>query len=339
MDITPRKRASIVALRQHSGLSVRDISVKLSVSKSTVGRIVKKMDTIGDVGVTRKGKCGRKRKSTDFDERVLLRNSNMNPRKTSQELQRDWSAAGVDVHSSTVRKRLLEHGRRARKPIKKQLLTDRMQKQRLAWAKKYKNWTIQDWEKVIFSDESHFEVHGYRSIVVRRTDGEAIRPEHIQQAPKHPPKKMFWGSFTVKGPGRLIPVEGTMRSQQYEDVLRTHLIPTISRDFPQGGAIFQQDKAPCHTSNHMKRFFASQNLTILEWPGNSPDINPIENLWSIVKRRIAKNDCSTMAKLIINIIKCWYHDEELKQMCSTLVRSMPRRVAAVIKAKGGHTKY
>ena len=87
-----------------------------------------------------------------------------------------------------------------------------MKTKRLQWARKYAEWTVDDWRKVIFSDEAHFEVHGYRSVVVRRSKGEPLQPGHIQQAPKHPPKKMFWGSFTSKGPGRLIKVEGMMNS-------------------------------------------------------------------------------------------------------------------------------
>ena len=67
---------------------------------------------------------------------------------------------------------------------------------------------------MIFSDESHFEVHGRKSAVVRRSKGEAIRPEHIQQPPKHPPKKIFLGSFTAKGPGRRIIIEGMMNSDK-----------------------------------------------------------------------------------------------------------------------------
>ena len=69
-------------------------------------------------------------------------------------------------------------------------------------------------------------------------------------------------------------------------------------------------------------FFEEHGLMVLEWPGNSPDINPIENLWAIIKRRLQKEDCSTMQKMISAVIKVWYHDEELAEMCSNLVESM-----------------
>ena len=119
------------------------------------------------------------------------------PRKTSSDLQRDFFCAGVVIDASTVRRRLLEVGRKARRPVKKQLLTAAMKKKRLAWAKEHKNWGIESWRKVIFSDETHFEVQGYRSFIVRRSAGEPISAGHMQQAPKHQ-KKMFWGFFSAK---------------------------------------------------------------------------------------------------------------------------------------------
>ncbi|KAG1653637.1 Transposable element Tc1 transposase [Nymphon striatum] len=112
----------------------------------------------------------------------------------------------------------------------------------------------------------------------------------------------------------------------------------MRRDFPDGDGIFQQEIAPCHTSRKMRTFFEESGLEVLDWPGNSPDINPIENLWVIMKRRLQKEDCSTMTKLISAGIRAWYHDEELAKMCSNLVESMPNRVQMLVKAKGGHIK-
>ncbi|KAG1674190.1 Transposable element Tc1 transposase [Nymphon striatum] len=134
---------------------------------------------------------------------------------------------------------------------------------------------------------------------------------------------------------RLVSVEGMMNSDKYKAVLQTHLLPTMRRDFPDGDGIFQQDLAPCHTSCKMRTFFEESGLEVLDWPGNSPDINPIKNLWVIMKRRLQKEDCSTMTKLISAGIRAWYHDEELAKMCSNLVESMPNRVQMLVKAKGG----
>ena len=88
----------------------------------------------------------------------------------------------------------------------------------------------------------------------------------------------------------------------------------------------------------MRTFFEETDITILDWPGNSPDLNLIENLWAIIKRRNKKTDCSTVEKLISAIIRTRYHDDEVVKMCSTLVDSMPKRVKMLLKANDGHIK-
>ena len=338
-DITPRKRSKVIALKENTEMTVRDISMATGLSRSSVSRLILAHKRLGTVSPRRKGKCGRKRKTTVRDDMMLLRNSKKDPRKTSCDLQRDLLAAGIEVTSSTVRRRLLSVGRRARKPINKQLLTSAMKKKRLLWAKEHVKWDVDNWKKVLFSDETHFVVHGFNSAFVRRSPGEPISPAHINQTTKHPPKKMFWGSFTANGLGGLITVDGMMNSEKYIEVLRRKVIPDLANYYPAGDGVFQQDLAPCHSSKKTKTFMEDNNILTLSWPGNSPDLNPIENLWSIIKSRLRKRDCSTLRKLIEAVIQIWHHDEELKKMCSTLVESMPKRVKEIIAAKGGLIHY
>ena len=339
MDVTPRKRAKVLALHQHTKKSQREIANCVGVSQPTVHRLIKKFQIEKDLTPNRKGNCGRKKKTTPRTDAYLLRESKLNPRKTSFELQKDLVSAGTVVDSSTVRRRLLAVGRRARRPIKKQLLTSKMKQKRLIWAKKYQDWTCEQWRQVLFSDESHFLVQGVRSQHVRRSKGEPLKESHIDQTVKHPLKKMFWGCFSYYGVGPLKPVEGMMNSEKYLDVLKQKVIPEIAKKFPEGSGIFQQDLAPCHTSRKVKNFFSSNNILVLDWPGNSPDLNPIENLWSIIKLRPRKRDCTTMVKLIEAIIDCWFRDPQIQENCKKLIDSMPKRVKSVLTSRGGHIRY
>lgn len=339
MDITARKREKIITLSEHTSMTQRDIAKNCLVSLGAVNKLLKQKRETGSVEVKRKGKCGRKRKTTHRDECLLLRNSKLNPRKTSFDLQQDLEKAGVKIHDSTVRKRLIEGGRKAIRPQKKQLLTVPMMKKRLAWARKYAKWTEENWRKVLFSDETHFLVQGCRSKFVRKSVDEKLTAAHLIQVVKHPVKQMFWGCFSYMGPGKLIPIEGMMNSERYKAMLEQNLTTQLENVQAVDGPIFQQDSAPCHVSKKMVKYFKDKGVTLLEWPGNSPDVNPIENLWAICKARLQKMDCTTKVKMIEAVIQVWYRDEKIQENCKNLIDSMPKRVQAVMKSKGGHIHY
>ena len=339
MDVSPRKCASILTLRENTEKTYREISKIVGVSISTISRIMKMKKETGSVTPKRKGKCGCKRKTTPRDDAYLIRESVKDPRKTSDAIKTTLGEKGIEISSSTVRRRLLEVGRKAYRPVKKQLLTKTMKTKRYKWGLKYKNWTKEDWRRVIFSDETHMFVQGHRSQHVRRSQNEKIRNSHIDQRVKHPQKKMFWGCFSFYGIGSLHPVEGMMCSQQYIEVVQRRVIPEMNRLFPDGSGVFQQDLAPCHTSKQVKKFMNENHIKVLKWPGNSPDLNPIENLWSICKQRLRTMDCTSKEKLIQALIQVWYKDAQILKDCSKLVDSMPKRIKMLLNNRGGHIMY
>lgn len=334
MDISPKKRSKIITLREHTTKTLQDIADECNVSLSSVKRILRLRKETGSVEVQRTGKCGRKKKTSTSEDRLLVRKSVANPKLSAVDLARDLKEGGKDVHVTTVRRRLLAAGLRARRPPKKQLLTAAMKKKRLNWARAHEDWTEKDWKRVIFSDESHFFVQGQKVQYVRKRANEKVRACHIKQTVKHPDKKMFWGCFSHRGLLDLVPVDGMLRSNEYIEILKTRLVPHYRKT-----NIFQQDLAPCHTAKIVKAFFQKSKVRVLDWPGNSPDVNPIENLWFIMKQLLSKLDCTTKAKVIANVNKIWKESEELKKHCATLVASMPNRVRQLIINKGGHISY
>ena len=86
-------------------------------------------------------------------------------------------------------------------------------------------------------------------------------------------------------------------------------------------------------------FFQNQNIRLLGWPGNSPDLNPIEGLWNELKREVLKTPFTTKRELIEKLIDTWHPSDSICGLTGKFIESMPRRVQAVIKMKGGHTKY
>ena len=148
---------------------------------------------------------------------------------------------------------------------------------------------------------------------------------------------MFWGCFSINGPGLLVPVEGMMNRKAYLQIIERKVCRELSDLHPR--AIFLQDSAPFRKTKMITNCFKKMKITILHWPGNSPDLNPIENLWSIVKNRLRKRDCTNKIMLTQSVIHVWFHNEEIKQICKKLVLSMKQRVKLVLEHKGGHISY
>ena len=103
--------------------------------------------------------------------------------------------------------------------------------------------------------------------------------------------------------------------------------------------IFQQDNDPNHTSKKVQKWFKDRGFTVLKWPTQSPDLNPIEHLWHYFKRRLEEFEepTSSVNELWDRVQRVW--EEIPKEECQKLIESMPRRLAAVIRAKGVYIKY
>ncbi|GFX91300.1 transposable element Tcb2 transposase [Trichonephila clavipes] len=89
----------------------------------------------------------------------------------------------------------------------------------------------------------------------------------------------------------------------------------------------------------VKAFLAEQNIPLLDWPGNSPDMNPIENIWELMKREVAKDVITNKTQLLERIIHVWNNHPQMQETVQSCIDSMPRRFEALIAAKGGSTKY
>ncbi|GFT38330.1 transposable element Tcb1 transposase [Trichonephila clavipes] len=120
--------------------------------------------------------------------------------------------------------------------------------------------------------------------------------------------------------------------------LRLHWA-NVHRSWRLPGAVFQQDNARPHVAKTVKSYLDSQQVQLLPWPAYSPDMSPIEHEWDIVGRRIARDlrPVASTEELWLRIQTIW---NTLSQTdIKNLFNSMPRRVAALIAARGGHTKY
>jgi transposase len=316
-----------------------DIAKDLGVDKSTICKQLKQMKEGKTLQTLRNGRYGRKKLSTARGDQALKRLCLKNRFSTSKELCSQWSAAtGTESSPRTVRRRLYDAGLKACKPLFKPLLNKKQRSARVVWAREHKNWSKEQWRQVIFSDESKINLqYSDAGSIVRRRPHEELLPECMHMSVKYPESCMIWGCFSARGIGRMEMIEGTVNAAYYERILRGGLLPTVWTQFPGDDFIFQDDSAPCHRARSVKKFLQDNKVPTLPWPGNSPDLNPIENLWAILKKKVNKKNPRTKLELKEAIIKVWYH--EMDGTLERLVDSMPDRCLKVLKAKGFPTKY
>ena len=183
-ELSIEKRSSIITLAKE-GYSVREISIKTKIPKSTVHDTVKKLTDSNIFEYTKRTR--RPKKTTESEDRFMQTLSKRNRRMTATEI-----AAEVNKHreapigTTTVKRRLLQEGLRGCVAVKKPLLRTQNKKKRLQWAILYKDYTAEDWEKVLWTDESKFEVFGTKPrIHVRRKQSEKLIPDCIVPTVKH----------------------------------------------------------------------------------------------------------------------------------------------------------
>ncbi len=225
---------------------------------------------------------------------------------------------------------------------RKPLLVARHRKARLEFAERHLEWTVEDWKKVLWSDETKINRFGSDGRDQVWIDKENRKdPRRIKQTVKFGGGNlMMWGCMGWEGVGYATRIEGKMDAELYTTILGDELLNTLEWfDLDVEDVYFQQDNDPKHTSKMAKKWFEDHGFKVLTWPAQSPDLNPIEHLWNYLKRKLNEYEISpkSLHKLWERVEKEW--EAIPKSFVQDLIASMPRRCAAVVEAKGGHTKY
>ena len=154
---------------------------------------------------------------------------------------------------------------------------------------------------------------------------------------------MVWGAMSSAGVSDLCFLKSSVNAAVYQDIQFTKeyfMVPAADQLFGDNEFIFQQDLAPPHSAKSTQAWSCTCencHVHVLDWPANSPHLNPIKNLWGIVKKKLHKHQPNTCEQLKDAIKTCW--NEVTPHECQQLIHSMPRRIEAVIKARGDATKY
>jgi transposase len=347
--------------------SIRKTAHTLSINVKTVQRWLKRYSSTGNIKAMLNA-AGRRRIMSDdtcaLAEQLLLSNEHGSLSLVAQELYR---LKGIRAHPSTISRSVKAFCKRMGRPIHstskkpaKQLTADTMRK-RLQFAQA--NLT-RNWSTVMFTDRCKFH-HTYVGGVVRRTVWKRVGSERTAPRVNHASCYNVYAGITKYGVTKMHIVAGTTRhvstftnrqgdpaknitGQEYEQVVSRTLLPEGRRLF--GGAVgvsswtLQQDNDPNHKKASQRAIQAwnarhpGNTVSVLsEWPPNSPDLNPIENVWAYVQAEVNKAGCRDFASFSARVEEIFSNLS--RRHLSNLFGSMRKRLEEVVSKNGGKTRY
>lgn len=277
---------------------------------------------------------------TEVDELIEFICASSYNRRMS--LARLPAALGWTCSRHAIRTALRRAGFKRYIARRKPPITEATRLKRLAFAEQYKSWTIDDWMKVLWSDETWATGGRHTRTWVTRRANEELEETCIVE--RHQRKKgwMFWGCFsglTGKGPGLVWEKEwGTITSESYVD----HIVPLIDgwlRLHPLQQHLFMQDNARPHTARDTLQEMQERGIDLINWPPFSPDLNPIESVWNKIKDFLEANypENPSYDQLRAGLQAAWEAISE--DWLQELLSQMPQRCQDVIDAEGRHTKW
>jgi transposase len=339
MPLSQEDSARAIAL-VHVGFSIREAANSLGFARSSVHRAVLRFRQTG--GYTRRPGSGRRRSTSARDNRYItmlsLRNRHMTAVKIRNQLER---VREVNVNERTVRRRLGEANLGAYRPATGPELLRGHRVSRLLFAQEHLNWNLEQWKSVLFSDELRFALRSPdgRARVWRRP-GERYAPCNFSERLSFNGRSiMVWGGFSWEARTQLVFIErGTLTAHRYiEEVLQDHVVGFAQ--LAGDGFIFMHDNARPHTARIVTDYLHDVGIDTMNWLARSPDLNPIEHLWDVVGKQVRarRGELVSLQELRRVVQEEW--DNTPQEEIQHLIESMPRRLEAVIRARGGNTKY
>ena len=295
-----------------------------------------------------------RRKKLSRVSKIVIAKSLGKRRQSTRSLARKITAMGNAVSKDTIHRHLTTKVRaKAYKRPKQPKLSELQKENRLKFCLDEKDWSVDDWNNILWSEESPFQLFQLSNPQNDRIwakDNSNIPP---QKTVKFPPKVMVWGMMSFQALSQLhfLPPKQTITAQYYvEEILTKTCLPSLNRIADTGtvvemkfmpnmsNAVFMQDGAPAHTANRIQKW-CRENLNSFwekrKWPGNSPDLNPIENLWSILKSKLEEREPANSLEMLKFQLKLVW-SEIRPNLLESLVSSMPNRIRKCIQMGGDY---
>ena len=334
-SIDLRKR---VIFDRENGLSIRKVAKMLKIPPSSVQYIWEKY--LKTKSVANNGVRGRKRSTTPRVDRCIVGKIEQNRRKNAVEVSKELeNELNIKLSPQTIRNRLHEASIFARTPRRKPFISIVNKRKRLQWAKEHVLKDDTFWNMIIWSDKSKFNLYGADGgAKVYRRVGEEYNVKCLKATFKFcGGNVMVWGCMSASGVGKIEFIDEKMDQHLYRSILERNLVASAGKLGLGTEFIFQHDNDPKHKAGSVTRYLAANGINVLDWVAQSPDLNPIEHLWSVVEKRMKDRAPKNKNELKELVLDVWSSINQ--EITSKLVSSMKNRCRAVIEADGGPTRY
>ena len=304
----------------------------IQLSLTGVKKVWKKFNETGDVGNrprfegTRnpQAKLGTQ-EHEDFVNTCMREIPDLSAKQLARKLLDEF---GIEISVSKTSKYRQHLGWKQGRTRYCQMIRDVNKVKRQEWCEEQIR-TGEQFEDVIFTDESRIEIC--------RMSGKCFMQEGhaapYQPKPKHPYAVLVWGGISMRGATELIIFHGIMKSPFYRNVILTEgLIPFVQEVYPEHHRLMQ-DNDPKHTANDTKSFMVEKEINWWQTPPESPDLNPIENLWHEMKQHIcSKVKPTTKDELVDGIEEFW--STVTREKCQKYIGHIHKVIPKVIEANG-----
>jgi hypothetical protein len=173
---------------------------------------------------------------------------------------------------------------------------------------------------------------------VQRPPGAALDPKYTRKDNERLEGKVsLWGCICAEGLGHAELYVDTLDARRYQTILGLNLVSSAHQFWPKGQWWFQQDNASPHTAGTSRDWFHNHGVDLIDWPAWSPDLNPIEQLWNDLKRRVYERHARTMEELERHVTEEWAAID--LNFIARICRNMPQRLQQVIANKGHKISY
>lgn len=279
---TIQERNEYIVSQKDKGLTNHQISVNVGLTIRRVQGIYK---TAKEQGLYRRKKgSGRPTILKPNDKQRITKLIKKDPYQSCVSIQRTLN---LDVSHDTIYRYIRKTGLTHKKATRIPKLSKQDNFSRLSWASKFEH---RDWNKIVFSDETAFSLN-------QSCYGWSKKGSRITQKNQCYNKKIHvWGSMCRNGPISFRVFERTMTSDTYVSIIEDSFLPNVQKVIGSRWYL-QQDNARAHTASNTTQFFKRERIRIINWPARSPDLNPIGNLWAILKRAVYSRSPSKIEDL------------------------------------------